>query len=151
MTKLPTVSADRAAVKEGRQTMARWWQWHGSDYPELSALACRVLSQPVSAAACERNWAAWEAIHTAKRNRPSAEKCRDLVFVSHNWNQVHNWHKEDGGSLVLPGTSSEALGLGVLVVDDTGVNLVVARRTLSRCGAAVATAGSGEDAVRRWL
>ncbi|GJP80284.1 hypothetical protein CLOP_g10511 [Closterium sp. NIES-67] len=40
-------------------------------------------------------------------------------------------------------------GLGVLVVDDTGVNLVVARRTLSRCGAAVATAGSGEDAVRR--
>ncbi|GJP50187.1 hypothetical protein CLOM_g9331 [Closterium sp. NIES-68] len=40
-------------------------------------------------------------------------------------------------------------GLGVLVVDDTGVNLVVARHTLSRCGAAVATAGSGEDAVRR--
>ncbi|GJP55412.1 hypothetical protein CLOM_g14368 [Closterium sp. NIES-68] len=105
---LPTAIADRAAVKEGRQSMARWWQWHGSDYPELAALACRVLSQPVSAAACERNWAVWEAVHTAKRNRLGAEKCRDLVYVSHNWHQVHNWHKEDGGSLVLPGCSSEA-------------------------------------------
>ncbi|GJP79491.1 hypothetical protein CLOP_g9721 [Closterium sp. NIES-67] len=85
---LPTAIADRAAVKEGRQSMARWWQWHGSDYPELAALACRVLSQPVSAAACERNWAVWEAVHTAKRNRLGAEKCRDLVYVSHNWHQA---------------------------------------------------------------
>ncbi|GJP32316.1 hypothetical protein CLOM_g16899 [Closterium sp. NIES-68] len=46
------------------------------------------------------------------------------------------------------GANAVLQGLGVLVVDDTSVNLVVARRTLSRCGAAVATAGSGEDAVR---
>ncbi|CAI5501085.1 unnamed protein product [Closterium sp. Naga37s-1] len=40
-------------------------------------------------------------------------------------------------------------GWRVLVVDDTAVNLLVARRTLTRCGATVSTAGSGEEAVRR--
>ncbi|CAI5468361.1 unnamed protein product [Closterium sp. Yama58-4] len=39
-------------------------------------------------------------------------------------------------------------GQRVLVVDDTAVNLLVARRTLTRCGASVSTAGSGEEAVR---
>ncbi|GJP38734.1 hypothetical protein CLOM_g23152 [Closterium sp. NIES-68] len=40
------------------------------------------------------------------------------------------------------------MGLRVLVVDDTPVNLMVARRTLARWGAVVVTAGSGEEAVR---
>ncbi|GJP78601.1 hypothetical protein CLOP_g8885 [Closterium sp. NIES-67] len=56
-----------------------------------------------------------------------------------------------GGGAEAPGGEGRDVlnGLRILVVDDTGVNLVVARRTLSRCGAAVATAGSGVDAVRR--
>ncbi|GJP83662.1 hypothetical protein CLOP_g13791, partial [Closterium sp. NIES-67] len=53
-----------------------WWNWHGTDFPELATLACRVLTQPVSAAACERNWAVWESVHTAKRNRLGSEKLK---------------------------------------------------------------------------
>ncbi|CAI5467883.1 unnamed protein product [Closterium sp. Yama58-4] len=35
-----------------------------------------------------------------------------------------------------------------MVVDDAAVNLLVARRTLTRSGATVATAGSGKEALR---
>ncbi|CAI7839810.1 unnamed protein product [Closterium sp. NIES-53] len=47
------------------------------------------------------------------------------------------------------GAGGLVAGWRVLVVDDTAVNLLVARRTLTRCGATVSTAGSGEEAVRR--
>ncbi|GJP85673.1 hypothetical protein CLOP_g15783 [Closterium sp. NIES-67] len=82
--------ADRELVKAGEMDMVRWWTWHGTDHPALTALACRVLTQAVSAAACERNWAVWDSVHTAKRNRLGSEKCRDLVYVAHNWHVVHN-------------------------------------------------------------
>ncbi|CAI5487973.1 unnamed protein product, partial [Closterium sp. Naga37s-1] len=40
-------------------------------------------------------------------------------------------------------------GVHVLVVDNAAVNLLVARRTLTRSGATVATAASGEEALRQ--
>ncbi|CAI5998745.1 unnamed protein product [Closterium sp. NIES-65] len=104
---LPEAISDRELVKAGKKTMVQWRTWHGTDNPELTALACRVLSQPVSAAACERNWAMWDAVHTARRNRLGSEKCRDLVFVAHNWNIVHNWHKAGEGMGVLVGNIPE--------------------------------------------
>ncbi|GJP74198.1 hypothetical protein CLOP_g4823 [Closterium sp. NIES-67] len=69
----------------GEMDMVRWWTWHGTDHPALTALACRVLTQAVSAAACERNWAVWDSVHTAKRNRLGSEKCRDLVYGAESW------------------------------------------------------------------
>ncbi|CAI7790496.1 unnamed protein product [Closterium sp. NIES-53] len=99
--------SDRELVKAGKKTAVQWWTWHGTEHPELTTLACRVLSQPVSASACERNWAVWESIHTAKRNRLGSEKCRDLVYVAHNWNIVGNWHKGAEGVTVLPGNIPE--------------------------------------------
>ncbi|CAI5501825.1 unnamed protein product [Closterium sp. Naga37s-1] len=53
------------------------------------------------------------------------------------------------GSSAVPQGAGVLAGVGVLVVDDAAVNLVVARRTLTRSGATVATAGSGEEAL--WL
>ncbi|GJP38486.1 hypothetical protein CLOM_g22921 [Closterium sp. NIES-68] len=73
--------------KEGSYSMEAWWEWHGTDHPLLMALACRVLTQPVSASSCERNWAVWDTVHTARRNRLGSEKCKDLVYVAHNWKQ----------------------------------------------------------------
>ncbi|CAI5990794.1 unnamed protein product [Closterium sp. NIES-65] len=105
---LPDAISDRELVKAGKKTAVQWWTWHGTEHPELTTLACRVLSQPVSASACERNWAVWESIHTAKRNRLGSEKCRDLVYVAHNWNIVRNWHKGAEGVTVLPGNIPEA-------------------------------------------
>ncbi|CAI5981614.1 unnamed protein product [Closterium sp. NIES-65] len=80
-----------------------WWTWHGTDHPELTTMACRAITQPVSASPCERNWAKFDAVHTARRNRLGAVKLRDLVYVTHNWQVVHNWHKAPEGLGVVKG------------------------------------------------
>ncbi|CAI7864122.1 unnamed protein product [Closterium sp. NIES-53] len=95
--------ADREAVREGKMTAVAWWSWHGTEHPELTTMACRALTQPVSASPCERNWAKFDAVHTARRNRLGTEKLRDLVYVTHNWQVVHNWHKVPEGQRVVKG------------------------------------------------
>ena len=52
----------------------RWWTAFGSGTPELQAVATRVLSQCVSASACERSWSTFDFVHTKKRNRLSSKK-----------------------------------------------------------------------------
>ncbi|XP_059077489.1 uncharacterized protein LOC131876355 [Cryptomeria japonica] len=47
-------------------------------------MAVRILSQPCSSSACERNWSVFEHIHSKKRNRLSQQRLNDLVFVHHN-------------------------------------------------------------------
>ncbi|CAI5978665.1 unnamed protein product [Closterium sp. NIES-65] len=105
---LPTALEDRAAVKAGKMTAVQWWNWHGTDAPHLATCAIRNLSQPVSASPCERNWSMWDAVHTARRNRLGSEKCRDLVYVVHNWQVVHNWYKVPEGQRVVKGNIPEA-------------------------------------------
>ncbi|CAI5490134.1 unnamed protein product [Closterium sp. Naga37s-1] len=104
----PGAISAREAVKKGEMSMVQWWSWHSTEYPELAALACRVLTQPVSASPCERGWAQWEGIHTARRNRLGSAKCADLVYIAHNWNVVRNWYKKDGGSTVVLGNIPDA-------------------------------------------
>ncbi|CAI7788102.1 unnamed protein product [Closterium sp. NIES-53] len=77
----PGAISAREAVKKGEMSMVQWWSWHSTEYPELAALACRVLTQPVSASPCERGWAQWEGVHTARRNRLGSAKCADLVYI----------------------------------------------------------------------
>ncbi|CAI5505551.1 unnamed protein product [Closterium sp. Naga37s-1] len=64
----------REELKEGKGDMLAWWQYHGWEYADLADLARRRLSQPVSAASCERNWAVWDGVHTARRNGLGSEK-----------------------------------------------------------------------------
>ncbi|CAI5978558.1 unnamed protein product [Closterium sp. NIES-65] len=104
----PGAISAREAVKKGEMSMVQWWSWHSTEYPEFAALACRVLTQPVSASPCERGWAQWEGVHTARRNRLGSAKCADLVYIAHNWNVVRNWYKKDGGSTVVPGNIPDA-------------------------------------------
>ncbi|CAI5525491.1 unnamed protein product [Closterium sp. Naga37s-1] len=75
---------ERADIKAGKGEMVTWWKVNGWEYRDLAGLACRALSQPVSASACERRWSTWDGVHTARRNRLGSEKVRDLVFVAHN-------------------------------------------------------------------
>ncbi|CAI5513459.1 unnamed protein product [Closterium sp. Naga37s-1] len=109
----PAAISAREAVKKGEMSMVQWWSWHITEYPELATLACRMLTQPVSASPCERGWAQWEGVHTARRNRLGSAKCADLVYIAHNWNVVRNWYKKDGGkkdggSTVVPGNIPDA-------------------------------------------
>ncbi|CAI5492413.1 unnamed protein product [Closterium sp. Naga37s-1] len=46
---MPEAISQREKVKVGTYSMVKWWQWNGTDAPQLSSLAVKVLSQPVSA------------------------------------------------------------------------------------------------------
>jgi hypothetical protein len=48
---------------------SQWWATFGSRCPELQAVACSVLVQPVSASACERNWSVYGQLKSPARNR----------------------------------------------------------------------------------
>ncbi|CAI5510529.1 unnamed protein product [Closterium sp. Naga37s-1] len=98
--------AERDAVKEGRLSMVQWWTTHGSDHPVITALACRVLSQPVSAASCDWNRTAWDSVHTIRRKRLGAEKCRDLAYIAHNWPAVLNRGEGFEGGLEMAAENS---------------------------------------------
>ncbi|KAM3277719.1 hypothetical protein ACQJBY_045554 [Aegilops geniculata] len=63
---------------------AKWWLNHGTNTPKLRTLASRMLNLTCSSSACERNWSAFEEVHTKKRNRLLHDRIRDLVFVKFN-------------------------------------------------------------------
>ena len=44
----------------------------------------RVLAQPSSSSSCERNWSAFDFIHSKKRNRLTPSRAADLVYVFAN-------------------------------------------------------------------
>ena len=56
----------------------------GHETPELAKLAQRVTSMTFSAGACERNWSAYDFIHSKKRNKLTPQRANDLVFVFSN-------------------------------------------------------------------
>ena len=61
-----------------------FWEMHGAELPKLRALAMKVLAQPCTSSACERNWSTYEFIHTKKRNKLTSQRCNDLVFAFSN-------------------------------------------------------------------
>nr|GEY31252.1 hypothetical protein [Tanacetum cinerariifolium] len=46
-----------------------WWMTYGNTTPVLQKMAIKILSLTTSSSGCERNWSAFEGIHTKKRNR----------------------------------------------------------------------------------
>ena len=56
----------------------------GISKPALAAVAKRVTSMVSSAGACERNWSAYDFIHSKKRNKLTAQKANDSVFIFSN-------------------------------------------------------------------
>ncbi|KAL5706899.1 hypothetical protein ACHQM5_025007 [Ranunculus cassubicifolius] len=61
-----------------------WWAIYGGATPIIRQIAMRLLSQPCSSSACERNWSAFEAAHTKKRSRLEPTRLSDLVYVRMN-------------------------------------------------------------------
>ena len=57
-----------------------WWREYGSQTFELQHIATRVLCVAASSPSCERNWSAYDFIHTKIRNRLKASRARDLVY-----------------------------------------------------------------------
>lgn len=57
-----------------------WWSEYGSQTFELQHIATRVLSVVASSGSCERNWSAYDFIHTKRQNRLKASRAYDLVY-----------------------------------------------------------------------
>ncbi|KAL0039371.1 hypothetical protein WJX79_005329 [Trebouxia sp. C0005] len=62
----------------------QFWAEYGHETPALAAVAKRVTSMVSSARACDRNWSAYDFIHSKMRNKLTAQRANDLVFVSSN-------------------------------------------------------------------
>ena len=60
----------------------------GFDVPELAEMAVWITSMISSAGACERNWSTYDFIHSKKRNRLTAQRASDLVYVFTNLRMV---------------------------------------------------------------
>ena len=75
-----------ASLKVAARTVAahEWWEMVAGGASELRKIAMRVLSKTSSASACERNWSAFAAVQTPKRNRLASKTLNDLVFLRVN-------------------------------------------------------------------
>lgn len=79
-------SFSKASVWERAKAMNAhvFWEMHGAELPDLRAVAMKVLSQPCTTSASERNWSTFEFIHSKKRNKLTSKRCNDLVYVFSN-------------------------------------------------------------------
>ena len=67
-----------------------WWKEYGGETVELQHVATRVLSVVVaSSGSCERNWSAFDFVHTKQHNRLNPSRAADLVYVFCNMRLLH--------------------------------------------------------------
>ena len=66
-----------------------WWKEHGSQTFELQHIAVRILSVAASSGSCERNWSAYDFIHSKRRNRLKATRASALVYCFCNMRLLH--------------------------------------------------------------
>ncbi|XP_024195943.1 uncharacterized protein LOC112199118 [Rosa chinensis] len=100
-----------------------WWNIYGNLVPRLQSMAKRILSLTTSSSGCERNWSAFEGIHTKKRNRLDITRLNNLVYVQFNAKIINKKRrmKEKNVDVLLAYVDSdltsevvgEGLGLGV--------------------------------------
>ncbi|XP_058768459.1 uncharacterized protein LOC131642205 [Vicia villosa] len=74
---------------------AEWWRRYGAKTPNLQLLAIKILSLTCSSSGCERNWSAFEYIHSKKRNRLEHQMLQDLVFIKYNQNLKERFDSDD--------------------------------------------------------
>ncbi len=58
-------------------------------------MAVRVLSMVSSAGACERNWSAYDSVHSKKRNRLDPDRAADLIYVFTNMRLLKKARKSE--------------------------------------------------------
>lgn len=61
-----------------------WWEQYGDSAPVLQRVAIRILSQVCSSFTFEKQWSAFQQIHSEKRNKINKETLNDLVYINYN-------------------------------------------------------------------
>ncbi|XP_047051532.1 uncharacterized protein LOC124656926 [Lolium rigidum] len=77
----------------GKRNPLDWWSSYGGRAIDLQRFAKRIVSLCASSSGCERNWSAFEFIHTKKRNRLQHRILNDNVFVSYNRKNMDRFQK----------------------------------------------------------
>lgn len=97
-----------------------WWGAYGGLAYELQYLAKHIVSLCASASGCERNWLAFQNIHSKKRNRLEFQRLNDMCFVQYNRKNDDRFQKlrEEGSK----GTRSDTLVLEDLQWDNEWVD-----------------------------
>ena len=90
---------EEAIFEDTMKTPVGWWEYYGSEAPELQAIALVVLSQVCDVGAAERNWKVFSWIHDRRRNRLSKDRAEKLVRLHYNLriiNKLKNneWEEE---------------------------------------------------------
>ncbi|KAF7824622.1 zf-BED domain-containing protein/DUF659 domain-containing protein/Dimer_Tnp_hAT domain-containing protein [Senna tora] len=75
---------DFAKSMRDKKQPAQWWDSYGDQCPELQKFAIRILSLTCISFGCERNWSAFEMVHSKRRNHLHQKKMNDLMFVMYN-------------------------------------------------------------------
>ncbi|KAM0893956.1 hypothetical protein ACQ4PT_024842 [Festuca glaucescens] len=76
--------ADMMAIQNmDKRNPLDWWSSYGGRAIDLQRFSKRIVSLCASSSGCERNWSAFEFIHTKKRNRLQHRILNDNVFVSY--------------------------------------------------------------------
>ncbi|MCL7051435.1 hypothetical protein MKW94_004835, partial [Papaver nudicaule] len=76
---------DPAAIrKRATSPPFEWWVTWGSEVPELQEFARKVLGLTCSASPYERNWSAFNNLHSKNRNKLEHQKLNELLFVTYN-------------------------------------------------------------------
>jgi hypothetical protein len=58
-----------------------WWLAHGRKWPNLKAIAMRILAQCPSSSPSERNWSAYGFVHSKIRNHLTQARAEKLVYM----------------------------------------------------------------------
>jgi hypothetical protein len=58
-------------------------------YPELSKVACRMLSLHPTSCAAERNWSLWGRVYTVSRNSLGLERAKNIIMFCLNHRAQH--------------------------------------------------------------
>lgn len=84
-------------------TPSTWWSGLcGST--ELSKIASQILNLPPTSAAVERSFSRHSHVHSAKRNRLTAERAGKLVYIGHNLQLIDD---ADNEPAALPSASEK--------------------------------------------
>ena len=56
--------------------------WDAPEHAEILYMAKRILPQPTAMTSAERDWKTYDYVHSKLRNRLSADRAADLVYVN---------------------------------------------------------------------
>ncbi|KAL6178814.1 hypothetical protein ACLB2K_050332 [Fragaria x ananassa] len=106
-----TLAKMGCATNDEKYDPVGWWSNYGNETPYLQKMARRILSLTTSSSGCERNWSAFEGIHTKKRNRLDASRLNNLVYVQFNAKIINKMRRRElGVDVLIANEASKAQG-----------------------------------------